>query len=53
MEFEPLIADKLGTMQVPSEEELNTIRAEIDPGGFSTSRGEWITIDAATGKKAG
>jgi glutaconate CoA-transferase subunit B len=53
MEFEPLIADKLDTMQVPSEEELNTIRAEIDPGGFSTSRGDWITIDAATGNKAG
>ncbi len=51
MEFEPLIADELQTMQVPSEEELNTIRAEIDPGGFSTSRGEWITIDAATGSK--
>ena len=29
------------------------IRAEIDPGGFSTSKGEWFTIDAATGRKVG
>src|SRR3989337_1899876 len=37
MEFEPLIADKLGTMALPTEDELNIIRADIDPGGFSTS----------------
>ncbi len=49
MEFEPLVADKLEPMQVPSEEELSIIRAEIDPGGFSTSRGEWMTIDRASG----
>ncbi len=52
MEFEPLIADELERMEVPSEEELNLIRADIDPGGFSTSRGEWITIDRATGQRA-
>jgi len=38
-------------MEPPSEEELNIIRAEIDPGGFSTSRGEWITIDGASGQR--
>lgn len=49
MDFEPLVADKLEAMLVPSEEELNMIRADIDPGGLSTGRGEWFTIDRATG----
>ena len=52
MEFEPLVADKLERMEPPSEEELNIIRADIDPGGFSTSRGEWISIDRASGRPA-
>lgn len=51
MDFEPLIAGKLDRLAVPSEEELNIIRAEIDPGGFSTGRGKWMTIDAATGER--
>jgi hypothetical protein len=37
----------------PTQQELDIIRAEIDPGGFSTSKGEWFTIDAATGRKVG
>ena len=53
MDFEPLIADKLEEVAPPTQQELDTIRAEIDPGGFSTSKGEWFTIDAATGKKVG
>jgi len=53
MDFEPLIADNLEPMAVPTEEELNIIRAEIDPGGFSTSRGQWITVDRAAGQRAG
>jgi glutaconate CoA-transferase subunit B len=51
MEFRPLVADRLATMQAPTDEELKMIRADIDPGGFSTSKGDWVTIDAATGKK--
>ena len=51
MEFRPLIAGSLDAMEVPSEAELKIIRADIDPGGFSTSRGEWMTIDLASGKK--
>lgn len=51
MEFEPLIADKLERMEPPTEEQLTTIRAEIDPGGLVVSRGEWINIDAATGER--
>jgi glutaconate CoA-transferase subunit B len=53
MEFRPLIAENLGAMAVPSEEELKMIRADIDPGGLSTGKGDWLTIDAVTGKKAG
>jgi glutaconate CoA-transferase subunit B len=51
MEFRPLIAEGLDRMDVPSERELNLIRADIDPGGLSTGRGEWMTIDCATGKR--
>ncbi|MDI6857132.1 MAG: CoA-transferase [Dehalococcoidia bacterium] len=43
MEFKPLIAEKLDVLQPPTEEELAIIRAEIDPGGYTLSRGEWIT----------
>jgi hypothetical protein len=39
-------------MKVPTEEELNMIRADIDPGGLSTGRGEWMTIDLTTGRRA-
>lgn len=53
MDFEPLIAEKLEEVAPPTQQELDIIRAEIDPGGFSTSKGEWFTIDAATGKKVG
>jgi glutaconate CoA-transferase, subunit B len=51
MEFAPLPADSLGQLDVPNEEELNIIRADIDPGGLSTGRGEWITIDCQTRKR--
>lgn len=53
MEFRPLIADPMGTMQIPSDDELKMIRADIDPSGLSTSKGDWLTIDAASGKKIG
>ncbi|MEK7246992.1 MAG: CoA-transferase [Chloroflexota bacterium] len=53
MDFRPLIADKLGVMQIPGEQELKMIRADIDPSGLSTGRGEWMTIDCTTGKRAG
>ena len=53
MEFRPLVAAKVGQMDIPSEEELNLIRADIDPGGLSTGRGEWMTIDCSTGKRPG
>lgn len=51
MEFEPLIADKVERMEPPTEEELTIIRAQIDPGGLTVSRGEWFNIDRATGQR--
>lgn len=51
MEFEPLIADKLERMEPPTDDELTIIRAQIDPGGLTVSRGEWFTIDRASGQR--
>jgi glutaconate CoA-transferase subunit B len=53
MEFRPLIADPMGTMNIPGDDELKMIRADIDPSGLSTGKGDWLTIDAVTGKKIG
>jgi glutaconate CoA-transferase subunit B len=52
MEFEPLIADKLERMEPPTDEQLTIIRSQIDPGGMTVSRGEWISIDRASGQRA-
>ncbi|MGB6836844.1 MAG: CoA-transferase [Dehalococcoidia bacterium] len=45
MEFEPLIADKVEELAPPTEEELAILRAEIDPSGYTLSRGEWFTVE--------
>lgn len=52
MEFEPLIADKVERMEPPTDEALTIIRAQIDPGGLTVSRGEWFAIDRETGQRA-
>jgi glutaconate CoA-transferase subunit B len=52
IEFEPLVSERVHTLRVPEERELNMIRADIDPGGFSTSRGEWLTVDSQSGRRA-
>ncbi len=44
MEFEPLVAPTLEDIDVPSEEELAVLRAEVDPTG-RTVRGRWITVE--------
>lgn len=51
MEFEPLVADKVERMEPPTEEQLTIIRAQIDPGGLTVSRGEWFAIDQETGQR--
>ena len=44
MEFEPLVVPTLENIDVPSEEELAVLRAEVDPTG-RTIRGRWITVE--------
>jgi glutaconate CoA-transferase subunit B len=44
MDFKPLIAEPLGVMEMPTEEHLSMIRAEIDPGGYTLNRGEWLAV---------
>jgi glutaconate CoA-transferase subunit B len=51
MDFRPLIAEPLGALAMPGEDELKMIRADIDPGGLTVGKGEWVTVDAVTGKK--
>ncbi len=49
MEFEPLIAPSLECIDLPSEEELAALRAEVDPTG-RTVRGRWITVELENGR---
>ena len=51
MEFKPLVADPVERMEPPTDEQLTIIRAQIDPGGLTVSRGEWIAIDCASGER--
>ncbi len=48
MEFEPLIAHGLESIDIPSEEELAALRAEVDPTG-RTVRGRWLTVELDNG----
>ena len=43
MGFEPLVADALETLDVPTEREVEIFRAELDTGGqYSDARGSWV-----------
>jgi glutaconate CoA-transferase subunit B len=44
MEFEPLLAEPVETFDLPSEEELTVLRAEVDPSGRGI-RGGWIRVE--------
>jgi glutaconate CoA-transferase subunit B len=44
MDFEPEIADPIGYMDPPTEEELDLLRVQLDPAGQSIAKGEWITF---------
>jgi len=44
MEFEPLLADPVEVFDLPSEEELTVLRAEVDPSGRGI-RGGWIRVE--------
>ncbi|OGO51934.1 MAG: hypothetical protein A2148_04615 [Chloroflexi bacterium RBG_16_68_14] len=49
MEFKPLMAPSVETFDLPSEEELAALRAEVDPSG-RTIRGRWITVEEEDGR---
>lgn len=42
MDFEPLVADPLGTVPPPTEEQLTVLRAQVDPEGRAIGAGKWI-----------
>jgi len=43
MDFEPLVAEPLGTVAPPTEEQLSVLRARVDPTGLVIDQGKWIT----------
>ena len=49
MEFEPLIAKDVQTLEPPSEEELTALRSDVDPTG-RTIRGRWLTVEQENGQ---
>ncbi|MGQ9572416.1 MAG: CoA-transferase subunit beta [Dehalococcoidia bacterium] len=44
MDFEPAMADKIETLDTPTEEELDLLRAELDVRGQITDVGRWIEL---------
>ncbi len=42
MGFEPLVAEKVQTMELPTEEELTILRTELDVWGLTQQEGRWI-----------
>lgn len=42
MSFEPKLAPSIGTLDPPTEEELEIIRTRLDTDGQTTGRGQWI-----------
>jgi glutaconate CoA-transferase subunit B len=49
MEFEPLVASPVATMELPTDEALAALRTEIDPSG-RTIRGRWIALEEEDGQ---
>ncbi|HYM16611.1 MAG TPA: CoA-transferase [Dehalococcoidia bacterium] len=49
MEFTPLVAADLARLDLPTEEELAMLRANIDPTGRTIS-GEWISLEETGGR---
>ncbi|MEX2236138.1 MAG: CoA-transferase [Dehalococcoidia bacterium] len=42
MSFEPTLAPEIGVMEIPTEDELNTLRTELDVRGQTSDVGAWI-----------
>ncbi len=52
-EFTPVVADQLGTLDGPTEDELNLLRTELDPRGQNTAeRSAWIIYDGEKYERA-
>jgi glutaconate CoA-transferase subunit B len=50
----PVIADEVGVLSGPTEDELQILRAELDPRGQNTAeRSAWIVFDGETYTRAG
>jgi glutaconate CoA-transferase subunit B len=53
-EYPPVIADDVALLAGPTEEELQILRAELDPRGQNTAeRGAWVVYDGLTYARAG
>jgi glutaconate CoA-transferase subunit B len=44
MDFEPMQAREVGTLALPTEEQLLVLRTEIDPRGQTIGTGKWIEL---------
>jgi len=44
MDFEPLVADNVEKLKLPTEEQLLTLRTLIDPTGNTIGAGKWIEL---------
>jgi glutaconate CoA-transferase subunit B len=44
MDFEPMIASKVERLEPPTEEELQVLRVNVDPGGGTIGEGKWINL---------
>jgi len=44
MDFEPLLADDIGKLELPTEEQLTVLRTLIDPRGQTIGTGKWIEL---------
>jgi glutaconate CoA-transferase subunit B len=53
-EFPPVVADSVGTLEGPTEEELHILRTELDPRGQNTAeRSAWIVREGDDYTRAG
>jgi glutaconate CoA-transferase subunit B len=44
MDFEPMMAPKIGRVEPPTDEELEVLRTQIDPRGQTIGEGKWIHL---------
>ena len=42
IDFEPLIAETLGTVPPPTKEQLSVLRSQVDPDGRAIGQDKWI-----------